>query len=225
MALDRNMRRKSCFSVTLALALLLTLMVPASYVYADNKVLGEVELRGQTKVEQDSGVWVDGQYVGYLKELKGNKKILLLPGAHTISVRQDGYQNFTQTVNVEPGKKQTVLVEMQKAPTTAYSGPMASLKMTVNPQRAAVFIDGQLIGHVGEFQGLGHALLVIPGAHRIRISLPGYQTFETEINAVAQQKLEIKTNLLEDPGAITSPQPKPSSGDTTIPPPPPPPNQ
>jgi hypothetical protein len=67
--------------------------------------------------------------------------------------------------------------------------------------------------------------LVIPGAHHIRISLPGYQTFETEINAVAQQKLEIKTNLLEDPGAITSPHPKPSSGDTTIPPPPPPPNQ
>jgi hypothetical protein len=122
MALDTNMRRKSCFSVTLALVLLIILMVPAGYAYADNKVLGEVNLRGQTKVEQDSGVWVDGQYVGYLKELKGNKKILLLPGAHTISVRQDGYQDFTQTVKVEPGKKQTVLVEMQKAPTTAYSG-------------------------------------------------------------------------------------------------------
>ncbi|MGC2477483.1 MAG: hypothetical protein WA485_24295, partial [Candidatus Sulfotelmatobacter sp.] len=75
-----------------------TVMVPAGYVYADNKVLGEVELKGQTKVERDSGVWIDGQYVGYLKELKGDKKILLLPGAHMISVRQDGYQDFTQTV-------------------------------------------------------------------------------------------------------------------------------
>jgi hypothetical protein len=25
-----------------------------------------------------SGVWVDGEYVGYLKELKGSKKVLLV---------------------------------------------------------------------------------------------------------------------------------------------------
>jgi len=204
------------------LALAILLLAPS--LYASNKVMGEVELRGQTKVERDSGVWVDGQYVGYLKELKGNKKILLLPGEHTISVRQDGYQDFNQTVNVEPDKKLTVMVEMQKAPTTAYSGPMASLKMTVNPLRAAVFIDGQLIGHVGEFQGLGHALLVPPGPHRIRIALPGYQTFETEIDAVAHQKLEVKTTLLKESGPVVDPRLKsPSSGDETPPPPPPPP--
>ena len=29
---------------------------------ADNKVLGEVELVGASKVENTSGVWVDGQY-------------------------------------------------------------------------------------------------------------------------------------------------------------------
>jgi hypothetical protein len=28
--------------------------------------------------------------VGYLKELKGDKKVLLLPGEHVISVRQNG---------------------------------------------------------------------------------------------------------------------------------------
>lgn len=198
------------------MALAILLLAPS--LYAGNKVLGEVELNGATKVERDSGVWVDGQYVGYLKELKGNKKILLLPGEHTISVRQDGYQDFNQTVNVEPAKKLTLLVQMQKAPTTAYSGPMASVKMTVNPLRAAVFIDGQLIGHVGEFQGLGHALLVPPGPHRIRISLPGYQTFDTEINAVAHQKLEVKTNLLKEAG----PMPAAPVGSEETPPPPPP---
>ncbi|SRR6266849_6796364 len=39
--------------------------------YAGNDVLGEIELVDATKVEKTSGVWVDGQYVGYLKELKG----------------------------------------------------------------------------------------------------------------------------------------------------------
>jgi hypothetical protein len=48
---------------------------------------------GATKVEKDSGVWVDGDYVGFLKELHGNKKVLLLPGEHEISVRQSGYDD------------------------------------------------------------------------------------------------------------------------------------
>jgi hypothetical protein len=34
--------------------------------FAGNDILGEVHLKGATKVEKDSGVWVDGQYLGYL---------------------------------------------------------------------------------------------------------------------------------------------------------------
>ena len=62
---------------------------------AGNEVLGEIQLVGPTKVEKSSGVWVDGQYLGYLKELKGSKKVLLLPGEHEVSVRQAGYRDFT----------------------------------------------------------------------------------------------------------------------------------
>ena len=65
---------------------------------AENQVMGEIQFEGKSHVEKTSGVWIDGQYVGYLKELKGSKKVLLLPGEHTITVRQDGYQDFTQRV-------------------------------------------------------------------------------------------------------------------------------
>jgi hypothetical protein len=40
-------------------------------------------------------------------------------------------------------------------------------------------------------------MLVAPGPHKIRVSLPGYQTFETEVNALPKQKVEVKTNLLK----------------------------
>ena len=33
-----------------------------------NKVMGEVHFEGASKVERDSGVWIDGEYVGFLKE-------------------------------------------------------------------------------------------------------------------------------------------------------------
>src|SRR5690349_99573 len=83
---------------------------------AENKVLGELQLAGATDVERSSGVWIDDQYLGYLKELKGSKKILLLPGTHKLSVRQNGYQDFTREVTLQPGEKQLVTVTMVKAP-------------------------------------------------------------------------------------------------------------
>ena len=53
------------------------------------------------------------------------------------------------------------------------------------------------MGHVAEFGGVGRALLVAPGKRKITVSLPGYQTFETEINLVANQKFQVKTDLVK----------------------------
>src|SRR5438046_8658406 len=79
-------------------------------------VLAEVELVSAVKVEKTSGVWVDGQYLGYLKELKGSKKILLLPGPHEIVIRQGGYQDFTSKVTVRAGRKASHLREDGERP-------------------------------------------------------------------------------------------------------------
>jgi hypothetical protein len=81
---------------------------PATLLAQENQVMGEVQFSGATQVEKNSGVWVDEQYVGFLNELKGTKKILLLPGEHEISVRQAGYKNFEHKLIVEPGKIQTL---------------------------------------------------------------------------------------------------------------------
>ena len=166
-------------------------------VHAQNQVMGQLQFEGQSKVEETSGVWVDGQYVGFLKELKGDKKVLLLPGEHAISVRQNGYQNFTQQVVLQPGETRILQVAMEKAPTGALPDEWATLKISVNPSRAAVFLDGRFVGHVGEFEGLGRGLLVVPGRHQIKIALPGYKTFEDSINPQPKQKVELKTELVK----------------------------
>jgi predicted metal-dependent hydrolase len=36
---------------------------------------------------------------------------------------------------------------------------------------------------------------ISPGKHRVRVELPGYRTFETELNLLANQESEIKTDL------------------------------
>jgi len=172
---------------------------------AANEVMGEIRFEGKSHVEKTSGVWVDGEYVGYLKELKGSKKVLLLPGEHVIAVRQGGYQDFAQRIVVQPGQKEVVRVAMEKAATGTLPDVMATVKISVNPSRAAVFLDGLFVGHVGEFEGLGRGMLVVPGTHRIRIALPGYRAFETEFNLLAKQKVEIKTDLAKSSAPVAGP--------------------
>jgi len=170
-----------------------------------NQILGEVELIGASKVENGSGVWVDGQYLGYLKELKGSKKILLLPGPHEVRVREDGYHEFTQKIDVRPGEKQTISVKLEKDPQFKLPTVFSDIKLSVTPDRAAVFVDGQFVGHAGELGGIGKSLQVAPGHRKITVSLPGYQSFTTEVDLAPNQKFQIKTDLLKEE-TTTAPQ-------------------
>jgi hypothetical protein len=99
-------------------------------------------------------------------------------------------------------------VAMEKAPT----GPLRDVTATV-----AVFLDGLFVGHVGEFEGMGRGMLVAPGTHQIRIALPGYQTCETDINPLANQKVEIKTELVKTGAPPAGPLVETETSDTKPP--------
>src|SRR6266404_5356803 len=135
------------FGMLVAVLAALILLLSAAESYADNRVMGEVQFEGASKVERDSGVWIDGQYLGYLKELKGDKKVMLLPGEHEISVRQAGLENFVRKIVVEPGQKQTVRVAMQKSAGWVTPSTTATLKLTVQPRSEE---------HTSELQSLAY---------------------------------------------------------------------
>jgi len=178
------------------MALLVTLLLAGS-LQARNEVLGEIRFDAKNRAAKSSGVWVDGQYVGYLKELKGSKKLLLLPGKHRIDIRQAGYLTVSGEVFVEPGKKKTVKVKMQKDPDAQYGTQTALVKITGEPERAAVLVDNQFVGYVDQFNGPGQGMLLTPGKHSIQVTLPGYQTFETDVTLMPHQKLTLETDLLK----------------------------
>jgi hypothetical protein len=189
----------------MAAVCLVFLAAIAPHVKAQNQVLGEVAFDAKTKVDKTSGVWVDSQYLGYVDELKDKRKVLLLPGKHEISVRQSGYSNFEEQVLVEPGKKVVVLVTMQRDPRAKLSAVTSQIKLKVTPDNAAVILDGAFAGHVHEFGGVGRAMLVSPGKHHLKIDLPGYQVFETDVNLLPNQKITLKTDLVA--GSITQADP------------------
>ncbi|MGC1620545.1 MAG: PEGA domain-containing protein [Candidatus Acidiferrum sp.] len=170
---------------------------PARLLAQDNKVMGVLSFDGDTQLDRDSGVWVDGDYVGYVKEFRGKKSLPLLPGKHHIVVKQKGYADLTQDVVVEPGQTQMIQVSMHLLPGATTPDVTAELKISVQPKRAAVFLDGSYVGHASELGGRFHSLLVSPGKHKIKIELPGYRTFETDVDVLAGQKSEVKTELVK----------------------------
>jgi PEGA domain len=179
---------------------LLTITASGTASGQKNKVSGELEFEGKTKLERDSGVWIDGNYVGYLKELKGSKKITLLPGEHEVVVRQSGYEDYVQKVVVEPGEKRLITVSLHLAPRATVPDVIATLKLKIKPERAAVFLDGKFVGHAGDFGGSFKSMKIAPGKHRIRVELPGYRAYDTSIDLLPNQESEIKTEL--PPGSI-----------------------
>ncbi len=190
-----NPVKTKVFSVAGVAVLASYFALAAAPVMAQTTVLGELKFEGKSKVEKTSGVWIDGKYVGYLGELWGHKRIMLIPGDHELVVKQAGYKDFTETLTVEPRVLLAVPVRMEKAMDQSLPTVTAQLKVDAQPDRAAVFVDDRFLGHAGELGGAFHAMLLSPGPHKIKVELPGYQSFESEVNLVAGQKSVVKTNL------------------------------
>ena len=147
---------------------------------------------------------VDGGYVGYMKELRGSKSVLLLPGEHIITVRQDGYQDFTEHVQIQPGQTEVVRVAMEKALTGSLPPMLAMIRRSRSTRREPQFVDGLYVGHAGDFGGMGRGMLVAQECVRSRSPLPATNLCDGH-QCLRHQKVEIKTYLLRNDGPLGAP--------------------
>lgn len=164
--------------------------------FAANPILGEVEIESASRVERDAGVWVDDQYVGYVKNLRGSGKLILVPGEHELKFEMIGYEDVVNTIIVEPGQETLYRLTMKRAENFDYpkKEETARLRISVEPEEAAIFLDGAYVGHVDRFNGR-RGMRLASGTYRFTIALPGYEPFETEMTLTAGQTYEIKTTL------------------------------
>ena len=164
--------------------------------------MGEVRFTTDTQDERDAGVWIDGSYAGYVKELKGDRKVMLPAGEHELSIRQAGYKELTKKIIVEPDQAQTIAVHLEQDSKAIFPGANAAeLRLDIQPKRAAVCLDGGYMGHGGDFGGRFHSMLVAPGKHQLKVELEGYQSYQTEITSGANQKSRMSIVLQKNDAA------------------------
>lgn len=163
---------------------------------AQNPLQGELELEAASKTERDAGVWLNGQYVGFVDDLRGGDRLVLVPGQHELLFRLIGYQDLETSITVEPGQRAEFRVSMAPEPGAVYPPRenTARLRIDVEPAEAAIFVDEKFVGHVDRFDGRS-GMRIAPGTYRFTIALPGYEAFQTEMTLREAQTYEIKTNL------------------------------
>jgi hypothetical protein len=164
--------------------------------WAANPILGEVEIEAGSKIERKAGVWLDGQYVGFVKDLQRRGKLVLVPGEHQLLFKLIGYQDVATKIVVDPGERKEYRIAMLPKAGVTYPEKegTARLRISVEPEKAAVFVNGAYVGHVDHFNG-PRGMRLGPGTYRFTIALPGYQAFETELTLRAGQEYEISTDL------------------------------
>jgi hypothetical protein len=168
----------------------------AAGAWAASPLQGEVELQAASRLERDAGVWVDGQYVGFVKDLGGSGRLALVPGTHAVLFKLIGYEDVARTIVVEPGDRKKYRVSMTADAEVTYPDKedTAQLRLSVKPDEAAIFVNDAYVGHVDRFGGRA-GMRLSPGTYRFTIALPGYQPFNTELTLRSGQTYEIKTEL------------------------------
>ena len=189
-------------------ALVLLFVSPTNTYGKQSAKMGEVRFTADSQDERDAGVWIDGKYAGYVKELKGDRKVMLPAGEHEFVIKQAGFKDLTKTIAVDPDQAplQTVAVVLEENTKMTYPGSNAAeLRLDIQPKRAAVFVDDNYMGHGGDFGGRFHSMLVGPGKHRLKVTLEGYRDYETEINPVANEKSRMKIVLEKETDSAGKP--------------------
>jgi hypothetical protein len=168
----------------------------ASAAWAAGSLQGVVGLEAAGRLERDAGVWLDGQYVGFVKDLEGRDSLALVPGTHDLLFKLIGYEDVLATIVVEPGTQKKYRVTMRERANVTYpdKDSTAQLRLAVKPGEAAIFVNDSYVGHVDRFGGRA-GMRLSPGKYRFTIALPGYQPFNTELTVRAGQTYEIKTEL------------------------------
>jgi hypothetical protein len=176
--------------------------VLAAAAHAQGAGQSELRLIPETRVEKLAGVWVDGQYVGYVDQFKGHDTLTLAPGKHSLVVRESGMEGMTRELNLAPGGALDLVVKlMEPDPSTVIPEGPGELKVMVAPESAAVFVDGKFAGPAVQFGSVGRVLRLPEGKHEVRISQTGYKDYVTSVDISASERQTIEWRLDSTGGA------------------------
>jgi hypothetical protein len=149
-----------------------------------------------------ASVYLDGKYMGQTQTNNYFDLTSLLPGTHTVTLRQPDFQDYTQTVFVTGGKIITINAQM----TPVVPGPVADttgqIVLVSTPPGANVFLDNV-------FRGITPVTLsdIPQGSHVLTLKLPGYNDAVQTVSVTGGQTTPVSMSLAESAAVPTKESP------------------
>ncbi len=111
-------------------------------------------------------------------------------GKHHIEVKMEGYENWSESVNIEHNKETTLTAALQlKA---------GSIYIKSEPSIAVVLIDGKEVGTT--------PLIIAdptPGKHNVEVKMSGFETWSESVEIVTGKEATLTAVLQLKPGPVT----------------------
>ena len=119
----------------------------------------------------------------------------LVPGKHLVKISMEGYENWSESVEVSPDKENQITAVLQQL--------TGSLNIKSKPSNATIIVDGNEVGNTPS-----NITDILPGKHLVKISMEGYENWsdnveispdkENQVTAVLQQ-LTCSLNIKSEP--------------------------
>jgi hypothetical protein len=74
---------------------------------------------------------------------------------------------------------------------TMYGG----ITLEISPGNAEVFVDGQYVGQVRDFDGVGAPLNLVAGRHRVDVNAPGYEPLSFDVDVTPGQLVPYRGDM------------------------------
>jgi hypothetical protein len=142
-------------------------------------------------------VYLDGEFSGMTETGRSLEITNVTPGAHRIYVSSKNYKDYEAVLQVSAGGITPVSVRMDPSPMPQACG---MLILNSDPSGAEITIDGQL-------RGTTPATIdtVCSGNHSLNLSLTGYQEYQSRVNLIPGQILQINQVMTPITGAAKTP--------------------
>jgi parallel beta-helix repeat protein len=142
-----------------------------------------------TSTPSGAAITIDGTHIG---ETTPHTRPMM-PGAYTIKLTLDGYQDWKQRVQVMSGETRYVQATLTLSP------PIDGvLSVTSTPSGADIAIDGAPIGETTP-----HSMSIMPGYHTIELSLEGYQDWTEGVQVTSDETTNVDATLTQATGSIS----------------------
>ena len=189
---------KKLSSVALFACLLVSTIVAVQA--GERRVGGEAgsgELKTKVK-PANTGVWINGEYVGHVDQFSGPGEHLYLPaGEHKVKLTRVFYEPHETTVTIKEGEETLLRHKMAPNGDKPAPGPYGRIKIQPTPElNVGLIVDGYHVGYADQVNKLAQTLLLSAGKHEIELVYEGYKPYKTTIEVEAGKK-QILTPKME----------------------------